>query len=213
MPNEVMEPEGREGSPCLHCSSFWHADHLNNCSDGCERFLEWRKRAMKSFDKAIDFVLDHEGGYSNDPNDPGGETKFGIAKRYHPDLDIQSLTIDQAKALYKKGYWDRLNLDDLPERVAFILFDTAVNCGTVRAVKLLQKSLNALQPESALAEDGILGPHTIRVMLNANERELVREFILQRQKYYRQKVRDAPKKSKFFAGWILRTLDLSDLVG
>lgn len=167
---------------------------------------------MSGFYEAFRFVLDHEGGYVNNPDDPGGETMYGISKRSYPHLNIKNLSRQQACEIYRKDFWDKLQLDDLPSRVAFVLFDTAVNCGTGRAVKLLQESLNALGGTPALECDGALGPRTREAVSQANEKELVREFILQRQKYYREKVRENPKKTKFFAGWILRTLDLSDAV-
>ena len=57
---------------------------------------------MKSFDEIIKHVLEHEGGYVNDPKDLGGETKYGITKRFYPDIDIKNLTIEEAKEIYKK---------------------------------------------------------------------------------------------------------------
>ena len=66
-----------------------------------------KKMRYKSFDEIIDIVLEHEGGYVNDPDDPGGETNFGIAKRSHPDVDIANLTKAGAKEIYKAEYWDK----------------------------------------------------------------------------------------------------------
>ena len=60
---------------------------------------------LVKFDDIIKVVLKHEGGYVNDPKDPGGETNFGIAKRSHPDVDIENLTEDEAKDIYKEHYW------------------------------------------------------------------------------------------------------------
>ena len=60
---------------------------------------------MSNFDRAFRFLIGEEGGYVNDPADPGGETKFGISKRAYPQLDIKSLTLDQAKAIYRRDYW------------------------------------------------------------------------------------------------------------
>ena len=88
---------------------------------------------MNDFDACIAFVLTQEGGYVNDPNDPGGETKFGISKRAYPDEDIANLTIDRAKELYRRDYWDALGLDSRPYGEALAILDTAVNCGISRA--------------------------------------------------------------------------------
>ena len=69
---------------------------------------------MTTFDQAFAIVIGEEGGYVNDPNDPGGETKYGIAKNSHPNVDIANLTLDQAKAIYKTEYWDKVFGDTLP---------------------------------------------------------------------------------------------------
>ena len=58
-----------------------------------------------TFDEIIEVVLEHEGGYVNDPHDAGGETNFGIAKRWYPDVDIKNLTKEQAKKIYHQDYW------------------------------------------------------------------------------------------------------------
>ena len=65
------------------------------------------KEEMSKFDEIIEVVLEHEGGYVNDPKDPGGETNFGIAKRSHPDVDIKNLTKEGDKEIYKEVYWDK----------------------------------------------------------------------------------------------------------
>ena len=88
----------------------------------------------ESWDKAIKFVLDHEGGLSEDKNDPGGTTNWGISQRAYPSLDIKNLTIDQAKEIYKRDYWDKLNCDNIPYPMDIIHFDTAVNMGIKRAL-------------------------------------------------------------------------------
>ena len=92
---------------------------------------------MKDFDKAVEFVLEHEGDYSNDPQDPGGETNFGISKRSYPELDISKLTLKQAKEIYYKNYWLECGCDDLPYPFDIVVFDTAVNMGKRRALEFL----------------------------------------------------------------------------
>lgn len=97
---------------------------------------------MKSnIEKALEFVLiwevgprpKIEGGYTNDPDDPGGETKWGISKRAYPDLDIANLTLEDAIEIYRKDYWNPCNCDNLDWPLACAVFDTAVNCGVKRA--------------------------------------------------------------------------------
>ena len=70
---------------------------------------------MKSwFDQCFDKLIAHEGGYVNDARDPGGETKYGISKRAYPQVDIKALTLDAAKEIYKRDYWDAMGIDQLP---------------------------------------------------------------------------------------------------
>jgi lysozyme family protein len=71
------------------------------------------KEEMSKFDEIIEVVLEHEGGYVNDPKDPGGETNFGIAKRSNPDVDIKNLTKAEASLIYKTKYWDKNKVESL----------------------------------------------------------------------------------------------------
>lgn len=96
---------------------------------------------MQNFPKAFSHVINVEGGYVNDPNDPGGETKYGISKRSYPNEDIKNLTMDRAREIYKADYWDSCHCDELPHPLDIYLFDAAVNHGVVGAVKMLQRSL------------------------------------------------------------------------
>jgi lysozyme family protein len=103
-----------------------------------------------NFDTAFDRLIGHEGGYSNDPNDPGGETNWGISKRAFPDVNIKAMTRDEAKKIYRRYFWERLHGDRLHDGVAFQLFDVAVNSGIETAVRLFQRALN-------VADDGHWG--------------------------------------------------------
>lgn len=91
---------------------------------------------VSNFDAAFATIVGVEGGYVNDPNDPGGETNFGISKRAYPDEDIRALTLERAKELYRRDYWDRLNCEALPWDRALLIFDAAVNQGQSYAGKL-----------------------------------------------------------------------------
>jgi lysozyme family protein len=95
---------------------------------------------MKTFKEIIEKVLEHEGGYVNDPKDLGGETKYGITKRFYPDIDIKNLTIEQATEIYKKDYWDKNKVESLPQNLWHIYFDMCVNMGKRTAVKVLQRA-------------------------------------------------------------------------
>jgi lysozyme family protein len=91
---------------------------------------------MSFFDAAFQIVVGVEGGYNNDAADPGGETKYGISKRAYPLVDIAALSLDEAKAIYLKDYWDALNLGTKPWSSALLLFDAAVNQGQTFARNL-----------------------------------------------------------------------------
>ena len=96
---------------------------------------------LTTFDEIIEVVLEHEGGYVNDPDDAGGETKYGIAKRWYPDVDIKNLTKEQAKKIYHTDYWRRGKCDELPPQLRHIYFDMCVNFGRSGAVKVYNKLL------------------------------------------------------------------------
>ncbi len=108
-----------------------------------------------NFDIAFDRLLGHEGGYINHKNDPGGETKFGISKRSYPHLDIADLNLDDAKAIYKRDFWDRAQCDRLHPDLAFQVFDGAVNSGIGNSIRWLQEA-------GGVAVDGVVGPLTLR---------------------------------------------------
>jgi lysozyme family protein len=90
-----------------------------------------------SFDRAFQIVVGVEGGYSNDPQDPGGETKYGISRRAYPKLDIKALTLEHARVIYEQDYWNAAGCDRISNPVlAILVFDCAVNQGLSRAVQI-----------------------------------------------------------------------------
>lgn len=94
------------------------------------------------FETAFGRLIGFEGGLSNNPQDPGGLTKYGISQKAFPNLDIANLTLDQAKAIYKQQYWDEIRADTLPDPVRYVAFDAAVNNGVNRANVWLQLALS-----------------------------------------------------------------------
>jgi len=106
-----------------------------------------------TFDQAFEKLIGHEGGYVNHPNDPGGETKYGISKRAYPNVDIKNLSLDQAMRIYKTDYWIGAGCQDVDPVLAFHLFDAAVNSGVLQAKKWLQQALG-------VEADGQIGPKT-----------------------------------------------------
>lgn len=152
---------------------------------------------------AVEFVLANEGGYVNDPNDPGGETKYGITKRSYPHLDIRNLTKEQAIAIYKRDWWDRYsygrinNLD-----VATKVFDMAVHMGPYTAHRILQEALVWIGHSVKL--DGIIGPETIKATNEANPERLLEALRYLSAMHFYQLVRANRKLEKYLVGWLNR---------
>jgi lysozyme family protein len=134
-----------------------------------------------SFEKAIERVLTHEGGYVNDPRDNGGETNLGItvavARANGYAGSMRTMSRVQAKAIYRKQYWDAVKADQLPFVVAFQLFDAAVNHGVRRAVMLMQQSVGTTQ-------DGVIGGKTIQAINTRNPQQLALLFNAVRLEFY-----------------------------
>lgn len=131
-----------------------------------------------SFDKAFEHVVGVEGGYVNDPRDPGGETIYGITRRDHPGAWANGRpTLDQAKAIYQRAYWDAVKADSMPWPLSLFVFDAAVNQGVGTAIKLLQKALGTVQ-------DGVLGQNTLAAIRKADPTELCAMFMADRALRY-----------------------------
>jgi lysozyme family protein len=131
---------------------------------------------LSNFDKAMGRILGIEGGYVNDPEDPGGETKYGISKRHYPNLDIKNLTRDQALALYLRDFWLPNKLDDQPFGVAYQMMDFAVNSGSPNATRAIQRAVG-------VADDGYVGPHTLAAIKATEPHDLVMRLIAQRLRF------------------------------
>jgi lysozyme family protein len=151
------------------------------------------------FEKFIEVVLAHEGGYVNDPDDFGGETNMGITKRRYPNLDIKNLTISQAKQIYYEDFYLPLNLHYIKnDLLALHVFDMAVNAGKKNAVTLLQELLFGCD------NDGAIGPVTGQAVYYADSTtDLVEAYRAKRIEYY-YKVSKRRNNKKFLAGWINR---------
>lgn len=153
-----------------------------------------------NFDTAFDVLMKVEGGLVDDPRDIGGLTKFGISKKAYPNLDIESLTLEQAKEIYKKDYWDKCRCDELPPSFDIAVFDTAVNMGCVKAVILLQKAIRE-------KIDGVIGPKTLEAVNKAGQDEL-RRLLLYRLFEYSLSYGYVHYKN----GWFDRLLTISGVI-
>lgn len=146
-----------------------------------------------TFDEAFERTIGHEGGYVDDPSDPGGETKFGISKRAYPHEDIKGLTIMRAREIYRRDYWDRCQCDQLPAWIAGQVFDAAVNSGVRQAALWLQRAVGA-QP------DGAIGAKTIAFARRADPGTAVARFNAHRLQF----MTDLPAWPAFSRGWARR---------
>ena len=139
----------------------------------------------KNYDKCLETILHHEGGYVNHPDDPGGETNLGVTKRVYQEWggtkDMKDLTFDDVAPIYKKNYWDKMKCDDLPSGLDLCVFDFGVNAGPGRAAKYLQTLIGTVA-------DGGIGPNTLAKLKEYTDKTGVKETITnyqnKRQSYY-----------------------------
>jgi len=182
------------------------------------------------FKKAMGFIGKWEGGYANDPSDPGGETYKGISRKHHPNwpgwkiLDTVDLangeklsTAKQKKVdalvdkFYYNRYWLNAECDRMPFPLSMVLFDTAVNCGIKQSLKWLQRAFNiaiaADNQTGAIKVDGIYGPITHNAIRQVDQTELTAHVLLLRCGHYTC-LADQDWGEKFLHGWMKRVINL-----
>ena len=134
-----------------------------------------------NFDECLKMLLHHEGGYVNHPSYPGGETNLGVTKKVYQEWggtkDMKDLTVEDVAPIYMKNYWDRCKCDDLESGVDWVVFDWAVNSGTGRSAKAIQKICGASQY-------GAIGPKTLALIGKQNTQYVIEEFCKIRQDFY-----------------------------
>jgi len=159
------------------------------------------------FAMALVFVLSWEGGYTNDPDDPGGPTNDGITQDEYdrhrqacgePTRSVQDITQAEYTNIYADGYWSPCHCDAFPYAVALTLFDSAVNTGVEHAIKWLQGELG-------VEVDGDPGPNTLAAaqeyIAAHGATTLALGIIARRGQYYQEIVNDRPTLGKFLPGW------------
>lgn len=171
---------------------------------------------MASFAAAIPETLRFEGGYVDDPADPGGATDYGISLRFLKgellDLDhdgdvdaddVRGLTPEAASEIYRHFFWDRFGYGRIADqRVANKVFDAGVNIGPPRAIRLLQRSLCACG--HPVEVDGSFGDKTLAAVNGSDPVRLLREMCQEHATYYRTLVELKPQLGKFLKGWLRR---------
>jgi lysozyme family protein len=131
-------------------------------------------KVLLGFEEITRFIIEHiEKGYVNNPNDPGGETKFGISKRAYPDVDIKNLSMEDALSIYRSDYWLKASVSLVPSRCMLLHMDSAIHHGPTRAIKLLQESVGATQ-------DGIIGRQTLDAAHNLMGEDLLISYFARR---------------------------------
>ena len=159
---------------------------------------------------AVDRVLRSEGGYSSNPADPGGATKFGISAREYPRLDIAALTRDAAVKIYWGEWWLKFGFARLPTAAAAKTFDLAVNIGSTHAIVCLQRALRACGHR--VSEDGALGAETALAATHADGAALISALRSEAASYYRvtaalSRGRRANADREFLNGWLNRAYE------
>lgn len=174
---------------------------------------------MADFKKAIKVVLDHEGGFSNDPDDPGGATKFGISLRFLKTIgefgdfdgdgdidvdDIKLLTIERSSFIYQREWWNRHRYNLInDDEIATKILDWSINMGSVRAHKIIQRAVNLLPTtKEPLTVDGILGAKTVEAVNRSNSKDLLMVLRGVLASYYIGLAESDARFKKFIVGWL-----------
>ena len=157
----------------------------------------------KRFEHIINIILNNEGGYSNNSNDKGRATKFGISSRSYPDVDIINLSKTEAKNIYKRDFWNNYLYKKIKNlEVATKFFDLAVNMGHHWACVLEQRALRASGKN--IVEDGDFGPQTLDAINNVDSTDLLASLKSEAAGYYRTLAAIDKQDKVFLKGWLNR---------
>jgi lysozyme family protein len=170
---------------------------------------------MSIYEAALKIILKYEGGYVNNPVDKGGATNFGVTQGVYDAYragnaqqhqDVKLITQQEVSEIYHRHYWEEARCDmieTINPRLALIHFDTAVNCGTTRAAKMLQEVVGALP-------DGIIGNRTLTLVHTYRDfTEACNRYLNLRREFYQTIVCKNPKQKIFLKGWMNRIDQLS----
>ena len=164
----------------------------------------YKSETYPSFDEAFKYVLKNEGGHSNSDLDAGGETNYGIASNFNPGVDVKKLSLNEAKNIYKKNYWDVGRYGEIPNRVIAIkTFDNCVMMGEKQAGIILQRAIIACGHQ--IVVDGEIGEQTFEAIKAIKNHEgLLWALRAETINFFHQLVKSKPNQSIFLMGWIAR---------
>jgi len=159
----------------------------------------------ENWDTCFAMVLKHEGGFVNHPKDPGGMTNLGVTRTNWElyldhdvtEADMRALTPEMVKPFYKKNYWDRIRGDELPSGVDYAAYDLAVNSGTGRAAKYLQRI-------AGVTEDGVIGPQSLKAIQKCDAESAVDALCTMRLNF----LKGLNTFDTFGKGWTIRVNDV-----
>ena len=167
---------------------------------------------MANFDEALTFVLRNEDPHLTGvvTEDSGRRTRFGVAERFHPDLGDnfylapRDIALDKARDIYRYDYWRAIRGDEIGDQpVGTKLLDMAVNMGVRQAIVLCQRALNA-GAKIRLAEDGVIGQHTLSAINECVAEELLRHLRDACAAFYRHVAAVRPEAQVYLRGWLAR---------
>jgi lysozyme family protein len=162
---------------------------------------------LNNWQKSLDLILKSEGGYVDNPADPGGRTNLGVTQktweswvgRPSNEKEMRALTPSDVAPLYKKKYWDAICGDDLPSGVDYLVFDFAINAGVGRSAKTLQSAVGT-------TPDGAIGKMTIGAVNKIDKKDLINKFSDEKVKFYQY----LPTFSTFGKGWLNRVASVKE---
>ena len=165
-------------------------------------------------DEMVETILHHEGGFVNDPADPGGATNFGVTIHTYSKWLGRKATVDEVRnmdkstaiEIYKAGYYYNPRIHTLDDSVQPLVFDMAINHGPRNAVRMLQRTVN-LAGFGPISVDGVIGPGSrgaVKKAASAMGNYLVNALVEERIKFYNRIVERRPASKKFLRGWLRR---------
>jgi lysozyme family protein len=171
--------------------------------------------STQRFESSLPFVLRWEGGFVDNPADPGGRTNKGVTQKVYdrwrqqqglPQRDVKLLEDAEMNAIYRAGYWIPPRCDLLESTLDLVQFDTAVNMGVGRAIRFLQTAVGC-------GVDGDFGPGTQRAVASCDQGSTIAAYCDLREAYYRRLVEKNPRLGVFLKGWMNRLNALRNEAG